>query len=45
MEKNRKEISDKKTKYADFVINNNGPKNKTKQFLRKTLDKIISTTL
>ena len=39
------QISDKNIKYADFVINNNGPKNKTKQFLRKTLDKIISTTL
>ena len=39
------QISDKKIKYADFVINNNGPKNKTKQLLRKTLDKIISTTL
>ena len=34
------QISDKKIKYADFVINNNGPKNKTKQALRKTLDKI-----
>ena len=39
------QISDKKIKYADFVINNNGPKNKTKQALRKILDKIISTTL
>ena len=39
------QISDKKTKYADFVINNNGPKNKTKQVLRKILNKIISTTL
>ena len=35
------QISDKKIKYADFVINNNGPKNKTKQALRKTLDKIM----
>ena len=39
------QISYKKTKHADFVINNNGPKNKTKQVLRKILDKIISTAL
>ena len=35
------QISDKKIKYADFVINNNGPKNKTKRALKKTLDKIM----
>ena len=37
------QISNKKKKYADFVINNNGRKEETKQILKKTLDKIIST--
>ena len=39
------QISNKKKKYADFVINNNGQKEKTKQTLKKTLDKIVSTNL
>ena len=39
------QISDKKKKYADYVINNNGPKNKTKKILKKTLNEIISTAL
>lgn len=39
------QISNKKKKYADFVINNNGQKGETKQILKKTLDKIISTNL
>ena len=39
------QISDKKIKYADFVINNNDSKDKTKQILNKTLEKIISTGL
>ena len=39
------QISNKKKKYANFVINNNGQKEKTKQTLKKTLDKIVSTNL
>ena len=39
------QISNKKKKYADFVINNNGQKDETKQTLKKTLDKIIATNL
>jgi len=37
------QISNKKKKHANFVINNNGQKEETKQILKKTLDKIIST--
>ena len=37
------QISNKKKKYADFIINNNGQKKKTKQILKKILNKIIST--
>ena len=39
------QISNKKKNLADFIINNNGPKKKTKKSLKKTLDKIISTRL
>ena len=39
------QISNKKKKFADFVINNNGSKVKTRQNLKKTLDKIISTRI
>ena len=39
------QISNKKKNLADFIINNNGPKKKTKKSLKKTLDKIISTKL
>ena len=39
------QISNKKRKDADFVINNNDSKDKTKQILNKTLEKIISTEL
>ena len=39
------QISNKKRKDADFVINNNDSKDKTKQILNKTLEKIISTRL
>ena len=39
------QVSDKKKKFADFVINNNGSKLKTRRILRKTLDKILSTGL
>ena len=39
------QISNKKKKFADFVINNNGSKIKTRQNLKKTLDKIISTRI
>ena len=37
------QIADKEKKHVDFVINNSGSKNKTKQILNKTLDKIIFT--
>ena len=39
------QISNKKKKYADFVVNNNGTKDKTREKLKKIIDKIISTTL
>ena len=39
------QISNKKRKDADFVINNNDSKDKTKQILNKTLEKILSTRL
>ena len=39
------QISNRKKKFVDFVINNNGSKIKTKQVLKETLDKIISTRL
>ena len=39
------QISSKKKKYVDFVINNNKEKKETKKILKKTLDKIISTSL
>ena len=39
------QISNKKKKFADFVINNNGSKVKTRQSLKKTLDKITSTEI
>ena len=39
------QISNKKRKDADFVINNNDSKDKTKQILNKTLEKILSTGL
>ena len=39
------QISNKKKNLADFIINNNGSKKKTKKSLKKTLDKIISTKL
>ena len=39
------QISNKKRKDADFVINNNDSKDKTKQILNKTLKKITSTEL
>ena len=39
------QISNKKKKFADFVINNNGSKIETRQSLKKTLDKIASTEI
>jgi len=39
------QISDKKNKHADFIINNNGKKIETKQILKKILNKIISTSI
>jgi len=39
------QILNKKRKDADFVINNNDSKDKTKQILNKTLEKILSTRL
>ena len=39
------QISNKKKKLADFVINNNGAKEKTRQILKKTLNKIVSIGL
>ena len=39
------QISNKKKKFADFVINNNGSKIETRQSLKKTLDKITSTEI
>ena len=39
------QISDKKKKHADFIINNNGKKIETKQILKKILNKIISTSI
>ena len=39
------QVSNKKKKSADFVIDNNGSKIKTREILKKTLDKIISTEL
>ena len=39
------QTSNKKRKDADFVINNNYSKDKTKQILNKTLEKILSTGL
>ena len=35
----------KKKKFADFVIDNNGSKVKTRRSLKKILEKIISTGL
>ena len=37
------QISDKKKKYEDYIINNNGTKNKTRKILKKILNEIIST--
>ena len=39
------QISNKKKKQADFVINNNESKSKTRLVLKKILEKIISTDL
>ena len=39
------QISYKKKKNVDFVVNNNGSKEKTRQILKKVLNKIISTRL
>ena len=39
------QISYKKKKNVDFVVNNNGSKEKTRQILKKVLNKIISTKL
>ena len=39
------QISDKKKKHADFIINNNGKKIETKQILKKILNKILSTSI
>ena len=39
------QISYKKKKNVDFVVNNNGSKEKTRQILKKVLNKIISTEL
>ena len=39
------QISYKKKKNVDFVVNNNGSKEKTRQILKKVLNKIISTGL
>ena len=39
------QISNKKKKYADYIINNNGTKNKTRESLKKILNEIISTAL
>ena len=39
------QIANKKKKYADYIINNNGTKNKTKKILKETLNRIISTAL
>jgi len=39
------QISNKKKKYADYIINNNGTKNKTRENLKKILNEIISTAL
>ena len=39
------QISNKKKKFANFIINNNGSKLRTRRILKKTLDKIISTEL
>ena len=38
------QLSDKKKK-ADYVVNNNGTKSKTKKILEKIRNKIISTAL
>ena len=39
------QISYKKKKNVDFVVNNNGSKEKTRQILKKVMNKIISTDL
>ena len=39
------QIANKKKKYADYIINNNGTKDKTKKILKEILNKIISTAL
>ena len=39
------QISYKKKKNVNFVVNNNGSKEKTRQILKKVLNKIISTDL
>ena len=39
------QISNKKKKYADYIINNNGTKNKTRKILKEILNRIISTAL
>ena len=39
------QISHKKKKHADFVVNNNEAKEKTRKILKKTMKKIISTAL
>ena len=39
------QISNRKKKFVNFVINNNGSKIKTRKILKKTLNKIISTSL
>ena len=37
--------ANKKKKYADYIINNNGTKNKTRKILKEILNRIISTAL
>ena len=39
------QIANKKKKYADYIINNNGTKNKTRKILKEILNRIISTAL
>ena len=39
------QIANIKKKYADYIINNNGTKNKTRKILKEILNKIISTAL
>ena len=39
------QIANKKKKYADYIINNNGTRNKTKKILKEILNRIITTAL